>query len=394
MSTLIQEKVNQAIDILNELKIDLWLTFVRETSAVRDPVLPLIYGHDLTWQSALILTRSGERFAIVGQYEAETARRTGAYSVIPYNEAISRSLLHTLERIYPSKIAINYSVDDPHADGLTYGLYELLLKYFEATPWEQRLVSAERIIRALRSRKTEDEISRMRAAIATTESVFQNTFAFIQPGMTERQISNFMHEKVNEAGWETAWESEHCPIVNAGPDSVVGHAGPTDLKIEPGMLLHMDFGIKQAEYCSDLQRVVYFLAPGEDQAPEPVQRAFDTVTSAIQTAVSSIKPGVPGVEIDTIARKVVTDTGYPEYKYATGHHVGRTVHDGAGILGPRWERYGTTPDIVLEAGNIVTIEPGVEVPGYGYMGIEEDVLVTPTGAEFLSTPQSKLIINR
>src|SRR3990170_7609367 len=124
MSTLVQEKVDQAIQILEEKKIDLWLTFVRETTAAKDPVLPLIYGHDLTWQSALILTRQGERFAIVGQYEAETARSTGAYTtVIPYNEAVSRSLLHTLERLYPCQIALNYSRNDPQADGLSYGIY-------------------------------------------------------------------------------------------------------------------------------------------------------------------------------------------------------------------------------------------------------------------------------
>jgi Xaa-Pro aminopeptidase len=393
MDTLIQEKVNQAIEILQDLKIDAWLTFVRETSAVRDPVIPLIYGHDLTWQSALILTKTGERFAIVGQYEAETARRSGAYTtVIPYDEAISASLLHTLERIYPSKIAINYSIDDVQADGLSYGLYQVLLKYFEATPWEQRLISAENIIRSLRSRKTEEEVRRIKSAVATTEEIFQQTYAYAKTLMTEKQISDFMHSRVVDFGCETGWESEHCPIVNAGAKSKIGHVGPTDLPIMPGELLHLDFGVMQEGYCSDLQRVVYFLAPGEEHPPKAVQQAFDTVVQAIQVAVSSIKPGLRGVDIDTVARKIVTDAGYPEYKYATGHQIGRTVHDGAGILGPQWERYGATPSYIIEAGNVYTVEPGVLVPGYGYLGIEEDILVTENGAEFLSTPQTTLIV--
>ncbi len=79
-------------------------------------------------------------------------------------------------------------------------------------------------------------------------------------------------------------------------------------------------------------------------------------------------------------------------KYATGHHLGRTVHDGAGLLGPMWERYGETPKYPLEAGNVFTVEPSVFVPGYGLIGIEEDVLVTEDGAEFLSTPQTGLIV--
>ncbi len=393
MTSLVQEKVNQAIDILKEKDIDLWMTFVRETSAGGDPVLPLIYDHDLTWQSALILTKTGERFAIVGHFEAEAARRTGAYdTVIPYHESIRDALLHTLERVYPHKIAINYSVNDVHADGLSYGMYQLLIRYFEDTPWEQRLVSAESIISALRGRKTPSEIARIRQAVETTQAIFANTFEYLQAGMTERQVGAFMHAQLEKMGVEAAWEWESCPAVNAGPDSPVGHAGPTELQIAPGQIVHFDFGVRQEAYCSDLQRVVYFLAPGEDQPPEAVQRGFDTVVRAIQVAAAALKPGVRGKEVDAIARQIVTQAGYPEYKHATGHQLGRAAHDGAGILGPEWDRYGDTPNYPVEEGNVFTIEPGLMVPGYGYLGLEEDVVVTRSGAEFLGDPQVKLIV--
>jgi Xaa-Pro aminopeptidase len=180
--------------------------------------------------------------------------------------------------------------------------------------------------------------------------------------------------------------------VNTGPDSPVGHVGPTDIKIAPGHLVHFDFGVKQEEYCSDIQRMVYFLAPGETQPPEVVIRGFDTIVYAIQQAVAAMKPGMLGKEIDAIARGIVVDAGYPEYLYGTGHHLGRTVHDGAGMLGPEWEKYGNTPNYPLEAGHVYTVEPGLAVPGYGYIGLEEDVLVTNTGAVFLGQPQTRLII--
>jgi len=115
---------------------------------------------------------------------------------------------------------------------------------------------------------------------------------------------------------------------------------------------------------------------------------------SIQQAVSAMKPGVLGKTIDAIARKAVTDAGYTEYKYATGHQLGRIVHDGAGILGPEWERYGETPNYPLEAGHVYTVEPGLFLEGYGYIGLEEDVLVTENGAEYLSRPQTELILLR
>jgi Xaa-Pro aminopeptidase len=393
MNPIVTEKVNQSIDILKEMDNDLWLTFVRETTAGGDPVLPLVYGHDLTWQSALILAKDGQTTAIVGHFEAETARQTGVYSeVIPYHQSIKDDLMRTLERFDPGQIAINYSINDVHADGLSLGMYRLLQQYLEGTPYEGRLVSAEKIIAALRGRKTPEEISRIKTAVATTLDIYDKTFKFIKPGMTERQVGEFMHQLTAEKGLTTAWEYASCPAVNSGPDSPIGHTGPTDIVIEPGHLVHFDFGVKQNEYCSDIQRVAYVLAEGENEPPEEVRRGFDTIVKAIREAAAAMRPGVVGKEIDAIARRVVTGAGYPEFKYATGHHLGRTAHDGAGILGPEWERYGDTPNYLLEAGHVYTIEPGLAVPGRGYVGLEEDVVVTEQGVEFLGPPQTEMIL--
>ena len=393
MSDLVQEKVSQAVQILQEQNIDLWLTFVRETSAAGDPVLPLIYGLDLTWYSALIITRTGETVAIVGAFEAEAARRVGAYKqVIPYHQSIQPELLNTLQRLDPAHIGINYSLDDVHADGIGYGLYQVLLKYLEDTPFAGRIVSAEKVNAALRSRKTASEIARIKTAVETTRQIFEQTFAYAQVGQSEKEISDFMHAQMAERDVSEAWDYEDCPIVNAGPNSSLGHVGPTDQKIEPGQLLHIDFGVRQASYCSDIQRTAYFLAPGEKSPPGEVQRGFEVVTQAIQAAVAGMKPGMTGQQVDAIARQVVTSAGYPEYMFATGHHLGRTAHDGAGVLGPAWERYGSTPFYPLEAGHVYTVEPGLTVPGYGHVGIEEDVLVTENGAIFLGEPQTQLIV--
>jgi Xaa-Pro aminopeptidase len=172
----------------------------------------------------------------------------------------------------------------------------------------------------------------------------------------------------------------------------VGHNAPTEIKIERGHLLHFDFGVRENDYCSDIQRMVYFLRPDETRPPEAVQRGFDTVVKAIQAAFESLQPGLPGVEVDRVARAVVTDAGYPPFQHATGHQVGRLAHDGGAILGPAWDRYGRTPFLLLEVGQVYTLEPSLMVPGYGIVGLEEDVLITERGGEFLSTPQTALIL--
>jgi Xaa-Pro aminopeptidase len=394
MSTLVQEKVAQAVAILAETGIDAWLTFVRETSAASDPVLPLIYGpHALTWQSALLIARSGERVAIVGHFEAVTAERTGAYSsVVPYHQSIRPPLRAALERLAPRTLAVNTSRDDVGADGPSHGMHELLREYLADTPYAARLVSAERIIGALRGRKTPTEVARVQAAVATTERIFARTFAALRPGMTERAVAEFMHGELRAAGVDAAWDRDGCPTVNAGPDSPVGHAAPGDIALAPGHIVHIDFGVRENEYCSDIQRVLYLRQPDETRAPEPVERGFATIRAAVAAAVAAMRPGVAGVEVDRAARAVVTAAGYREYMYATGHQLGRNAHDGGGVLAPAWERYGAAPFRPLEAGQIYTVEPGLAVPGYGYVDLEEEVLVSETGAAYLGPPQEEILL--
>ncbi len=391
--TLIQEKVQQAIGILLEKQIDLWLTFVRETSAVPDPVLPLIYGATLTWTSALLLTRSGRRIAIVGRYEAETAQRTGAYDeVISYDKSIQPDLLRILDLLSPQQIAVNTSAGNPAADGLTHGMYQILAGYLDGTPHAGKLVPAEAVIAALRGRKTPAEIDRIRKAVKTTEEIYQRTFQYIRPGQTERELADFMHRQMVEFGVTEAWDYNGCPAVNSGPESPVGHAAPTDIQLQRGHLVHFDFGVRQEEYCSDLQRMVYLLRPGEKEPPEEVRKGFETIVRAIQETMRLLRPDMKGADVDAVARGIVTEAGYPEYQYGTGHQLGRNAHDGGALLGPRWERYGDSPEMLVEAGQVYTIEPGLAVPGYGYIGLEEDVLVTETGAVPLSQVQKELIL--
>lgn len=391
---LIKEKVQQALAILKEKDIDLWLTFVRETSGVRDPILDFLLGPgDLTWESALILTSSGKKIAIVGRLEKEAVERLAVYDeIIVYDTAVSGLLCETLARLNPRQIAVNFSHNNVHADGLTHAMYLKLQDYLKGTPYAERLVSAEPVINALRGRKTPTEVEKIRRAVQITEEIYQKTFQFIRVGMTEIEIGAEMHRLMTEYGVGFAWPRESNPAVNSGPDSPVGHAGPTEIRLQPGHLLHFDFGVKFEGYCSDIQRMVYLLRPGETEPPAEVRRGFDTVRSAIENCRAALKAGAAGLQADAAARKTVLEAGYPEYMYGTGHQLGRVAHDGGAMLGPEWEKYGDLPRQLVEIGNVYTIEPGLAVPGYGYIGLEEDVWVTAEGAEYLGGPQKGLVV--
>jgi Xaa-Pro aminopeptidase len=388
---IVNEKLDQAVAILQEKGLDAWLTFVRETSLTMDPCLDLVMGLDMTWHSAFLVSRTGERIAIVGRYDAENVTGVGGYTqVIPYDQSIRPALRETITRLAPRQIAINYSESDPAADGLTYGMFRYLLETLKDTPYADRLVSAEGFISALRGRKSASEVALIKQAIATTERLYERLGATLRLGETEREIAGRMHGWRREMGLGTAWEEEACPIVNAGPESTPGHSLPGGLKTARGQLLHTDFGIKQDGFCSDLQRMWYFPDEGETQAPDDVRRAWDACWGAIDAGAAALKPGVAGWQVDAAARSYLVEAGYPEYQHGLGHHLGRVAHDGSTMLGPRWDRYGDTPNGIVESGNVFTLELGVAVPDRGYVGLEEDVLVTESGLEWLSTPQREI----
>jgi len=389
VATLQQQKIAQIANILRQTHIDCWLVWVRETSQMMDPVLPLIYGGDLVWPSALLYTSSGEKLAIVGNFDAGGVPEGLFDRVVPYTEGISEPLVAELAAIDPASIAVDESVDDVAADGLTAGMKTLLLRSLDGTPYAARLVSAAPIIGRLRGRKTVEELSRIEQAVQITEQIFTELRGFLAVGQTEHSIHRFVHERMKARDVGDAWQADHNPAVDAGPDKAFGHLGPTEAATREGHLLHLDFGVRFEGYCSDLQRMFFFGSP--DRIPEQVTKAFDTVREAIAAAAEAVRPGIRGHQVDDVARRVVSDRGYQPFQHALGHQVGRAAHDGGTLLGPLWERYGDAPNGTLEEGNVFTLELYVTTENYGQVSLEEDIVVTGDGCRFLSHPQQELL---
>lgn len=390
-SALVREKLDQAAGVLREQDVDLWLTLVRETSLTTDPCLDLIAGTYSAWTGAFLVSAQGERIAIVGRFDAPSVAALEAYDeVVPYDESVRPALLQAIERLGPRSIALNYSESDAAADGLTHGLWLVLRETLAGTPFEDRLVSSEAIVNALRGRKSPEEVGRVREAVRETEELFSLVTEALAPDMSEIEIASLMHDEIERRNLGYSWERDHCPAVNAGPEKEVGHTAPGELRTRRGELLHIDFGVSRNDYCSDLQRVWYLLGEGETEAPDDVRHAWTALWTAVDAGAAALRPGVAGWEVDAAARETLVAAGYPEPMYALGHQLGRSAHDGGTLLGPRWDRYGSSPLGLVEEGNVFTLEYGTAVPGRGYIGLEEDVLVTSRGIEWLSTPQREL----
>jgi Xaa-Pro aminopeptidase len=391
--SLHQEKAAQAGDLLRELDLDCWLTFVRETGERPDPGVDMLLGASLTWTSALLLGRGGERMAIVGRYDVENVKLAGVFDEVQgYDENIAAPLIAALERLGPRQIGLNYSRHDHTADGLTVGMYEELRDLLAPTPFAARLASAEGLLSRLRARKTAAEVQRVAAAVATTEEIVAWLTPQIVPGVSEAELAELVHAEFARRGLPSAWDWQYCPTLSVGPGSPIGHVAPQPhIVVEPGSLVHIDLGVRQDDYCSDLQRMWYVRRPGEQEAPAEIQRAMATVVAAIEAGAAALRPGVKGGDVDAAARRVIVEAGYPEYRHAFGHGLGRACHDGGPLLGPRWPRYGAAPDQIIEEGHIYTLELDVPTPA-GHLAIEEDVVVTADGCRFLSTFQRELML--
>ncbi len=386
---LTKAKIEQALEILEELDIDLWLIFCRESDMMADPALSLAVGHSVVWQSAFFYSRNGETIALVGNYDVADFERGGRFKkVMPYVEDCGKEIRKIIKKINPRKIALNFSQSDDAADGLTHGMFLLLNEYLKGTVYSRRFVSSEQLMSLLRGRKTKEEIERLSAAAFLAADCWTQSLKEIRAGMAEIKIAEIIDSNIRKLGAVNSFDT----IVNAGAKSSPGHGKPTEEVLEGGDLLHVDFGARLDGYCSDIQRLAYVRKPGESSAPEILIKAFNKVREIIDETSKLYKPGAKGYRIDAVARKMLRESGYKEYQHALGHQIGRSVHDGASIVGPKWKRYGRTPTIPLEEGNAFTVELGIELAGIGYVGLEEDLVVTENGGKFLCPRQTELVL--
>jgi Xaa-Pro dipeptidase len=199
----------------------------------------------------------------------------------------------------------------------------------------------------------------------------------IMVGMTERQIASKMMNKMMESG---AHAIAFGPLIQSGPNASNPHGVVGDRKIQSGELLLFDFGLTLDDYSSDLTRTVSLGDPSAE-----MKQIYEVVKAANAAGRAAVKPGVTGADIDRAARKVIDDAGYGEYfTHRTGHGLGLEIHEAPYMVSDETTK--------LKPGMTFTIEPGIYLPGVGGVRIEDNVVVTETGGESLSSFTRDLLI--
>ncbi len=379
---LVAEKHAQARELMRKQGIDCWLTFSREGS---DLLLPFVMGGQyLVGQAALMIFADGPSVAVVADYDASQVE--GAFDEIhAYSLDWKAPWLDTLKDRNPATIAINYSESDFGVDGLTHGNYLRLTSTIAPLGMTDRLVSSEPFTSLVRAIKTPSEVERMRRACLITQQIFEDVTGMVRPGLSEFDVHDFINERMQTYQVEPSWEASYCPSVSTSRH-VSGHTPPSADKIREGDGLQIDFGVMYEGYASDLQRMWYFRKPGETGVDPKMLHAFETMRDGIRMAAELIKPGMRGYEIDEPVRNYVKEQGYT-YSHALGHQVGRMAHDGGLTLGPRNERYGDRVTGEILPGMCFTLEPCIF-----NLGLEENIVVTDEGCEYLVAPQTEVYV--
>ncbi len=260
-------------------------------------------------------------------------------------------------------------------DGLTMRVTELL--EFQKVSPEMKISAVERQIIRIMATKTPDEVEAMRKACQLSEAALDKLLAWVQPGMTEREIAIRLNEEMSALGSQgVAFE----PLVQTGPNSALPHGMLTERALGRDEFLLIDYGGRYEGYPADITRTFCLGTPTAE-----MQKMYDTVLAANEAAIKVSGPGVAMGTIDKAARDVINAAGYGAYFiHRTGHGLGLAGHE---IIPQIAE--GVTD--ILEPGMAYTIEPGIYVPGLGGVRIEDNVVITESGVDVLTSYPKSLV---
>ncbi|MCL4314328.1 MAG: aminopeptidase P family protein [Candidatus Thermoplasmatota archaeon] len=345
-------------------EVDTIIIYNKGGNVVDNNFFYLTQVKDGMFEGSFLIVRPDGIKIVTGELEEQAARATGLeVIVINSRKDIEKALRSVLQEV--EVVGLNYS-------GITLADYTDLVKMMP----DKRFVDVSVSIGEARKIKTPDELKLLREAAKIASEAFENVTQYIKEGITETELSSRLVYEMLRLG---ASEPSFSTIIAFGPNSALPHYTPSNRKLKRNEYVLMDFGALYHRYCSDITRTLVFGKASEEQ-----KEIYGIVKEAQEKAMNAIRANVNGKEIDKIARDVIDSTKYKgRFIHSLGHGVGMEVHDHP-ALSPGY-------DMPLKENMVVTVEPGIYVPNFGGVRIEDDVIVKKDGFERITKGSRELI---
>ena len=314
----------------------------------------------------VVITKSEACLFVDFRYVDQAHSQVKNYSVIQLErESIFTGVAQMAERLGVSRLGFEQG-------NVTYHLHA---QYKEAIHAE--MIPLSGVIENLRTIKTAEEIQKIRTAAEISDSAFAHILTYIRQGVTEIDVANELEFHMRKQG---ATSSAFDIIIASGHRSALPHGVASTKVIETGDLVTLDFGAYYEGYRSDMTRTI---AVGEPK--KELKNIYTIVLDSLATALAGITAGITGREADAFSRDYITEKGYGKhYGHGSGHGLGLDLHEEI-FMSPKCDK-------LVEIGMVLTVEPGIYIPGLGGVRIEDDILVTANGNEILTKSPKELII--
>jgi Xaa-Pro aminopeptidase len=326
----------------------------------------LAYLTNFTGDDSVGLISEKDLFLVTDfRYEEQAAIEAGWLKVVVRDNKMEDALLKAIQAAKCKRIGFE-------ANFTTVGQIDALQRVIEKEAKGQiELVPLENVMTNIRKVKDDHEIDLIRKSVAVAEEAFEAIKEEIKPGQTENYLAGLLVLELRSRG---ASNSSFPVIVAAGANSSLPHYRPGDALVQRDQPLLFDWGALVKGYCSDLTRTLML-----GRVSPRMKQIYKVVLDAQAAAIKFLRPGVTTIQADRVARDVIKDAGFDkQFGHGLGHGIGRDIHEL-----PTLRKTGTEEE--LRPGMIVTVEPGIYLPGEGGVRIEDDVLITHSGCEVLSS---------
>ena len=315
--------------------------------------------------ASCLITPQGQYFITDGRYIEQSKTQVKGFEV--FIDMKSHLLQIKDNNLNPNGLKLAFEEDH-----MSFSQYRNMKHTFSETNWE----NSSMILENLASVKDNYELDCIRTAVEVTDKVYEEILPMLRPGFTEKEVSNALVSKYREYSEGEAYS----PIVAAGPNGALPHAIPTDREFQNGDFVVIDAAAKYAGYHADMTRT-----PVVGEATSKHKEIYSIVKEAQKRGCDIAKAGVPCREVDSATRDYINDKGYGEYyTHGTGHGLGLEIHTSP--------RFSPQSEQILEANNVMTIEPGIYLAGWGGVRIEDDVIIGDDGCEILNKTTKDLVV--